>query len=124
MLDLHVLFSIVVVDKGLGLVKRVSFSNVFFTFLFYMHLAVALPFDPLWRLKFGAFGIQNGAKSASKLVNKIVCIFVRFGDPFWLHFGSLLGTQNCSMNSLEYNRVPCSFDLGPCSFDLGPRGSF
>ena len=104
-----------------------------------------MPFDPLWLLNLDVLGAQNGAKSTSKLVNKFVCIFDRFGGAFWFHFGSLWGTQNCAMNSLEYNQVqcsfdldlssfdldlssfdldPCSFDMDPCSFDLGPWGPF
>ena len=34
MLDLHVLFAIVVADKGSGIVKSVGFSNVFLLFWF------------------------------------------------------------------------------------------
>ena len=51
------------------LLQNVLFFQRFFTFLVYTHFAPTLPVDPLWLLKFDAFGMQNDAKFTAKLVN-------------------------------------------------------
>ena len=51
-----------------------------------------------------------------------MCIFDRFGDLYGVHFGSLLGTQNWSMNSLQCNGAFEWVPGAPFDVNGGPVG--
>ena len=72
--------------------KKYQFFQSFFHFLVSTHLAVTLPVDPLWLLKFGPFWTQTDAKFMVKLVHKNCVhfwrIFGRFGIPYGVIWGS------------------------------------
>ena len=82
---------------------------MFFHFLVSTHLAVTLPVDPLWLLKFGPFWSQTDAKFTVKLVHKnrayFWFIFCRFGIPYGVHLEPLLGTQNWAVSNLKCNQA-------------------
>ena len=107
---------------------------MFFHFWVSTHLAVTLPVDPLWLLKFVPFWNQTDAKFTVKLVHKsraaFWCILGRFGIPYGVHLGSLLGTQNWAVSNLKCNQAsewvpPAPFgvngaQLGSPGSNLGP----